>query len=70
VDEQDEQPDLLPAKTDINLSLFFDPHFGQTVFFSSAAEKISSSKTVLHFLHLNSKMGILFILKMLLMLSK
>jgi hypothetical protein len=51
VEAQEEQPDLLPAKTDINFSLFFDPHFGQTVFFSSADEKINSSKMFLHFLH-------------------
>jgi len=38
VDAQEEQPDLLPAKTDINFSVFFDPHCGQTSFFASAEE--------------------------------
>jgi hypothetical protein len=62
VDAQEEQPDLLPAKTDINFSVFFDPHFGQTSFFSSAEEKINSSNLFLHFLQLNSKIGIVLIL--------
>jgi hypothetical protein len=58
VEAQEEQPDLLPAKTDINLSVFFDPHCGQASFFSSPEEKINSSNIFLHFLHLNSKIGI------------
>jgi hypothetical protein len=58
VEAQDEQPDFPPAKTDINFSLLWEPHFGQAIFFSSADEKISSSKIFLHFLHRNSKIGI------------
>lgn len=58
MDAQEEQPDLPPAKTDINFSQFFDPHFGQVSFFASVEEKTSSSNIFLHFLHLNSKMGI------------
>jgi hypothetical protein len=54
VDAQDEQPDLLPANTDISFSELFEPHCGQERFFSSLAEKINSSNMFLHFLHLNS----------------
>jgi hypothetical protein len=62
VEAQEEQPDLPPAKTDINFSLFFDPHLGQTAFFSSADEKINSSNMFLHFLHRNSNIGIVSVL--------
>lgn len=52
--EPDEPLDFLLADTDITFSVFFDPHFGQEMPFSSLDEKIRLSKIFLHFLHLNS----------------
>jgi hypothetical protein len=39
MDAQEEEPDLPPAKTDINLAIFFDPHPGQDIFFLRMKKK-------------------------------
>jgi len=49
--------DFLLADTDMTFSACFAPHLGQARPFSSEAEKIKLSKIFLHFLHLNSYMG-------------
>jgi len=59
VAEHDEQPPgmvlpILPPNTDIIFSAFFDLHTGQDTAIFSLLERKISSKTLPHFLHLNS----------------
>ena len=63
VAEQDEQLDddvvpILPPNMDINLSVFFDLHSGQDTASCSLLDLNKISKILLHFLHLNSYIGI------------
>jgi hypothetical protein len=48
----------LPAKADICRSALVDPHFGQATDTFSLRLRKRTSKTSLHFRHLNSKIGI------------
>ena len=58
--DPDDPLDFLLADTDMTFSDCLAPHFGQAIFFSSDDEKIKCSHIFLHFLHLNSKIGIGF----------
>lgn len=49
---------ILPPNMDINLSIFFDLHNGQETVSFSLLDLNKISKVFLHFLHLNSYIGI------------
>jgi hypothetical protein len=59
--KSEDSSDKFELKLEKSLTIFLLPHFGHLITSSELDDNINSSKTLLHFLHLYSNIGIIAI---------